>query len=267
MSQILKILLTYARIVERKKLLCYIFSVGDKMTNSNENLYIDDFLNAVSSTLESKYILIDRKISDMLISIAKCEPVYNVIAKCMINYDFKEAWKNAVKSNFIKLPISDNDRIAFLFCFLSNIDDKNLDITMVLDKYFSYDSEVKPFELFCQNIVVEFKRLILSKLNVKTEPEVNFVENPRYIDEYLLLEQLLNDFLQIVMVQRKIKHLYVKKEEFVSMIQTFIQAVKEKNVAYFQTFSMMINTSVSKNKELKNKFLQIDNLVKDIVGR
>ena len=174
------------------------------MVNVKESVYIEDFLNAVSSTLESKYIFIDRKISDILISIAKSPDVYNVIAKAMINYDFKEAWKKAVKSNFIKLPESDDDRIAFIFCLLSNIDDKNLDITMVLDKYFSYDSEIKPFELFCKNVIVEFKILILKKLNVESEPEVIFTEKPKQIDEFLLLDKLLKDFLQFVMMQRKI---------------------------------------------------------------
>ena len=66
---------------------------------------------------------------------------------------------------------------------------------------------------------------------------------------------------------RKIKHLYIKKDELVEMLQTFIQAVKEKNVSYFNTFSKMINSSISKNKDLKSKFLQIVNLVNDIVGR
>lgn len=237
------------------------------MANLKNDVYIDDFLNAISSTLESKYIYIDRKISDILISIAKTPDVYNVIAKCMINYDFKEAWKKAVKSNFIKLPLNEEDRIAFIFCLLSNIDDKNLDITMVLDRYFSYDSEIKPFELFCKNVIVEFKILILKKLNIETEPEAIFKEKPIQMDEFLLLDKLLNDFLQIVIVQKKIKHLYIKKDELVEMVQTFSQAVKEKNVSYFNTFAKMINSSISKNKDLKAKFLQIVNLVNDIVGR
>jgi len=159
------------------------------------------------------------------------------------------------------------DKIAFIFCFLSNIDDKNLDITMILDKYFSYDSEIKPFELFCKNIIVEFKYLIMDELGVKPEPEVKFKEKPLQMDEFLLLERLLYDFLQIVLVQKKIKHVFIKKEELVEMIQTFSQAVKEKNTAYFSAFTMMINTSISKNKELKAKFVQIVNLVNDIVGK
>ena len=87
------------------------------------------------------------------------------------------------------------------------------------------------------------------------------------MDEFLLLERLVYDFLQIVIVQKKIKHIYIKKEELVKMIQTFSQAVKEKNIAYFSTFTMMISSSISKNKELKNKFSQIVNLVNDIVEK
>lgn len=235
------------------------------MANSKKDVCIDDFLNAVSSTLESKYILIDRKISDILYSIANTQDVYNVIAKCMINFDFIQAWNGAVKSNFIKLPENDDDRIAFIFCFLSNIDDKNLDITMVLDKYFSYDSETKPFELFCKNIIVEFKMLILKKLNIESEPEVIFDKKPRQLDEFELLEELLRDFLQIVLVQKKLKHLNVKKEELVTIVQTFAQAVAEKNTAYFHSFVIMIKSAISKNKDLKTRFVQIENLVGDIV--
>lgn len=237
------------------------------MSNVKKDVCIDDFLNAVSSTLESKYILIDRKISDILSSIANSPDVYTVIAKCMINFDFRQAWVNAVKSNFIKLPENEDDRIAFIFCFLSNIDDKNLDITMVLDKYFSYDQDVKPYELFCKNIIVEFKMLILRKLNIEIEPEVIFTEKPKQVNEFELLDDLLRDFLQIVLVQKKIKHLTVTKEELVTIIETFDQAVNERQTAYFQSFVIMINSAISKNKDLKAKFLQINNLVGDIVGR
>lgn len=236
------------------------------MANTKKDVNIDDFLNAVSSTLESKYILIDKKISDILLSIANTQDVYNVIAKSMINFDFIVAWKNAVKSNFIKLPESDDDRLAFIFCFLSNIDDKNLDITMVLDKYFSYDSETKPFELFCKNIIVEFKMLILRKLNIESEPEVIFTDKPKQVDEFELLEGLLSDFKQTIIIQKKFKHLTIRKDEFIKILEAFEKAVREKDTKYFESFVIMINNSISKNKELKVKFLQISNLVGDVIG-
>ena len=236
------------------------------MANLKKGVNIDDFLNAVSSTLESKYILIDRKISEILFSIANTKDVYNTIAKCMINFDFKQAWKDAVKSNFIKLPDDENDRIAFIFCFLSNIDDKNLDITMVLDKYFSYDTLVKPYELFCKNIIVEFKMLILKKLGIDGEQEVIFTQKPEHVDEYILLSGLLHDFSQILLVQKKVKHLSIAKDQLVSIVATFEQAVREKRVDYFHSFIVMIDSAIAKNKDLKGKFVQIKNLAYDIIG-
>ena len=237
------------------------------MANLKKDVDIDDFLNAISSTLESKYILIDRKISDLLYSIANTKSVYNTIAKCMINFDFKLEWKNAVKSNFIKLPEDKNDRIAFIFCFLSNIDDKNLDITLVLDKYFSYDPAVKPYELFCRNIIVEFKMLILEKLNVEDVPEVVFDRKPIQVDEFTLLAELLHDFSQIILVQKKIKHLTISREDLVSVVNTFESVARDKKVKYFTSFVIMIDSAISKNKDLKSKFVQIKNLANEIVGR
>lgn len=235
------------------------------MAKLKKDVNIDDFLNAVSSALESKYILIDRKISDILFSIANTQDVYNVIAKSMINFDFIVAWKSAVKSNFIKLPENDDDRIAFIFCFLSNINDRNLDITMVLDRYFSYDSETKPFDLFCQNIIVEFKMLVLKKLNIESESEVYFTETPKLVDEFVLLRDLVGDFKQTILVMKKVKHLKIKKEELVRILEAFERAISQKEVGYFDSFVLFINTEIAKNKELKGKFLQIANLVGDIV--
>lgn len=247
--------------------MCYIFSVGDVMSKTENTIEIDNFLNAISSMLESKYILIDRKISDILYAIANTRDVYNVIAVAMINYDFKTSWRQAVNSTFIKLPEDENDRIAFIFCLLNNIDDKNLDITMVLDKYFSYDLETKPYELFCKNIIVEFKRLILKKLGLDYQKEVVFEGEPEHYDEFEMLSNMLRDFVHFLAVKKKVKLYKVSKENFIAVVSTFEQAVKEKNVGYFYSFLVMIDSALVKNKELKLKFKAIKNLAMDIMEK
>ncbi len=247
--------------------MCYIFSVGDVMSKTENTIEIDNFLNAISSMLESKYILIDRKISDILYAIANTRDVYNVIAVAMINYDFKTSWRHAVNSTFIKLPEDENDRIAFIFCLLNNIDDKNLDITMVLDKYFSYDLETKPYELFCKNIIVEFKRLILKKLGLDYQKEVVFEGEPEHYDEFEMLSNMLRDFVHFLAVKKKVKLYKVSKENFIAVVSTFEQAVKENNVGYFYSFLVMIDSALVKNKELKLKFKAIKNLAMDIMEK
>jgi hypothetical protein len=134
---------------------------------NNSNINVDRFVASINDMLASKYILIDRKISDILLAIADTRDVYNVIAQCMVNFDFKSEWKLATSTNVMKLPNTNEKRISFIFCLLNNIDDKNLDATTVLERYFSYDSTVSPYDLFCKNIIVEFKNLVLLKLNLK----------------------------------------------------------------------------------------------------
>lgn len=237
------------------------------MTKNNTNIEIDNFLNAISSMLESKYILIDRKISDILYAIANTEAVYHVIAKSMINFDFRQSWNRAVNSTFIKLPEKDADRIAFIFCFLNNIDDKNLDITMVLDKYFSYDAETKPYELFCKNIIVEFKMLILKELGLGYQKEVVFEGEPENVDEFEMLSNLLRDFAHIVIVKKKVKVVGMKKDNLIDIALTFSKVALDRNAEYFGAFLLMINSAISKNKELKEKFKPINNLANDIMEK
>ena len=91
--------------------------IGDKMKQKNIN--IDEFLIALDNLIASKYILAERKISDVLLQVARSADVYNLIAQCMINFDFKAEWKVATSAHFFKLPDTDEQRVAFIFCLLS----------------------------------------------------------------------------------------------------------------------------------------------------
>ena len=134
---------------------------------ANNEVNIEKFVTSIDDMLCSKYILVDRKISDVLLSIAETRDVYNLIAKCMVNFDFREEWKKATSSKILKLPETDAKRISFIFCMLNNFDDKNLDVTNILERFFSYDSTCSAYDLFLKNIIAEFKRLVVGSLNVE----------------------------------------------------------------------------------------------------
>ena len=173
------------------------------MANKRE-INIDNFLVSIENMLQSKYILIDRRISDILLSIADTKDVYNLIAECMINFDFKQEWKNATKTNVMKLPATDEKRISFIFCLLNNIDDKNLDATNVLERWFSYNPNYSPYETFCGCVILEFKKLVMKKLGLqevapvmKTEYE-QVSESDADVDEFIVLARNLNNFASFV---------------------------------------------------------------------
>ena len=240
---------------------------------NKKDINIDNFLISISNMLQSKYILIDRRISDILLSIADTKDVYNLIAECMINFDFKQEWKNATKTNIMKLPQTDEKRISFIFCFLNNIDDKNLDITNILERYFSYDANYSPYELFCGNIIVEFRRLVMKKLGVEessnlmqTNVEANEQSFDVNVDEFVVLAKNLKDFVDFVVNQKKLKRCMFAKNDLIAVVSTFVQVVENKQIEYFYSYQVTINSAIEKDKILKSKFSEANKLI-DIILR
>lgn len=239
------------------------------MANNKESVNIDRFLLSINNMIESKYILIDRRISDILLSIADTHEVYNLIAECMINFDFKQEWKKATQSNMMKLPANDSKRISFIFCLLNNLDDKNLDATNVLEKYFSYDRMVSPYEQFCKNIIAEFGRLVVKKLKIEVS-DSNVYENldMEHVDredEFSVLAKLLDDFCTFVTSQKKIKHTFLQQSDLVAVISTFKEVVLSKHVEYFYSYQVAINSAIVKNKVLKTKFADANKIIDAII--
>lgn len=215
----------------------------------------DEFLYAVQNLVSSKYLLIDRRISELLRSIAGNDSIYNLIAECMVNFDFIEEWRNAVKTGNMVLPEDSAKRISFIFCMLNNIDDKNLDLTKVLEHYFS-NSNITPYELFCRSIVLEFKNLIMAKLGFNTapvaqaqseEPEVS--APPENVFDRLL--QNLSNIRQYVETLKKQKLLLVPRQDLLDVIATFEYAVKKQDIEYFYALTLMVRDATIKIRELK----------------
>ena len=177
------------------------------MANNNKNINIDKFIASINDMLASKYILIDRKISDILLAIAETHEVYNLIAECMVNFDFKTEWKLATSTNVMKLPSTNEKRISFIFCLLNNIDDKNLDAIIelrneVAHNRFLLHRKFKP----CKNTGYEEHSLRANIINLynhlpeeirnsfarELKASSEFSENKwQYQTEWSLIEQII----------------------------------------------------------------------------
>lgn len=160
------------------------------MSNKDE-LY--KFFNAVDNLLNSKLVFAGSYISDLLHSIADSEDVYNLIAKCMVNFDFIEEWQTATTSNYIEFPQDSSKQIAFIFCMLNNIDDNNLDINKVLEHYFTFDENVPAYEIFKQEVVYRFRNLIADELGI----DENFFDGQSEAEEIAQLNDLQDTQSQI----------------------------------------------------------------------
>lgn len=238
---------------------------------------IEIFSQSIDKMLSSKYILVDRRLSDIMQAIAESTTVYNLIAECMINFDFRYEWKRATETNIIKFPTNVQKKIAFIFCLLSNLDNNNLDITTILEKYFSYNPAHTPYEVFCKTVIEEFKYLITNSIkngervkeavaDKSKEPrQMSMTDISRYDDNYRLLLYKLGELIKIVSSMKKFKG-KVSKEEFLMILSSFNLAVTEKHQEYFKSFSLMIILAGSKSKMLRSRLLEIDVIVDEILG-
>lgn len=243
------------------------------MTNDKQKPNINKFLLSIQNMIESKYILIDRRISDILLSIAENDAIYNLIAECMINFDFREEWKRATDGQFFKFPENESKRIAFIFCMLNNIDDRNIDITNVLEKYFSYDLGYTPYDMFCKTVIVEFKRLVMKFLNIveisnqAQAVESVIVQEPLLTDNYKKLADYLRELVKFLSSLKKIKGSFMPKYDLIAVVSTFEQVVRNKQVEYFYAFLVTLNSALPKNKDIKFMMIEINRLTNNLIAR
>lgn len=237
---------------------------------SDKNVNIDEFLIAVNNLLSSKYILVDRKISDVLLSIADTAPVYNLIAECMVNFDFRYEWEMATKGGFIKFPETNAKKISFIFCLLNNIDDGNLDITKLLERFFSKDQSISPYDMFCRDVIVQFRDLVMQELGVEfvsTNDEQNDQIQAVPTNDYEVLTSLLKDFAAMVNADKKLKKCFMSKQDIVAVISTFEQAVSEGKIGYYYAFMVTLKANFEKNKLYKSKLDRILELANNLILR
>lgn len=246
------------------------------MTNEKKLENIQEFLISIKNMLESKYILVDRRVSDILRSIANTNDVYNLIAECMINFDFGYEWRKATSGNFLRLPETDSKKIAFIFCMLNNIDDRKLDITEILERYFSYDLAYSSYDQFCRYVIVEFRRLILKLLNIEIPapkpvkfkaPEIEVLEEKHETDDFEKLSIVLREFIKFLGEQKKLKNCLMQKYDLIAVASTFEQVARNKQVEYFYAFLVTLNSVSPKNKEIRIMLADINKFASSLISK
>lgn len=263
--------------------------------NNKANLQagLDEFLYRADSLVSSKYLMIDKRISELLQSIAGSDLVFNIIAQCMVNFDFVAEWKYATTTDRLILPEGNEKQISFIFCMLNNIDDKNLDISKILEHYFCYDETRKPYQTFTEDIILLFKNLILNEIQkmislhkksqVSVSTEESQVERETQTDEDIgvdltdeqnaTTEELSESLIYLlkklanIVVERKIKILLYSKEDLLSVISTFEIAVKKQESDYYYALLTTILSALKKAKDIRNILNEIDLIATELIKR
>lgn len=229
---------------------------------------IQPFIDSCDAMARSKFILVDKRIGDILKSIATTKPVYNAIAEAMINFNWATTWKVATnKVGDLVVPEEANKLIAFVFCLLKNIDSNKVNINDVLIKYCSNDEDRRSsYVVFCEKTIIPFKQQIIDKL-CGAKPKTEIAEQPKFsIDTEVnnRLKFLTKDIKSYVMGIKKLKGSELTKAEYLDVIDALLMAIKNKDSVYYGIFATLLLKLAGKDKELKNRLNSILQVISHI---
>ena len=229
---------------------------------------IKDFVFACDNMANSKFILVDKRIGDLLKSIATTKSVYNAIAENMINFNFASAYKFATAKNG-EITIPEDRLIAFVFCLLKNIDNGNINVNELLVKHFPSDDDKRSsYVVFCEKTIIPFKNQIVEKVCGKSKqkatdiaPKKQKKQNSEVLER---LEFLVKDVKTSVSGIKKLKGSAVSKQQYLLAIDTFLAAIANNDEKYYMFFINNLIEYGARDKELNRRLNAILQLLEEI---
>ena len=140
---------------------------------------IKNFIDSCDELISCKYLVAEYKLQTMLKALANAEEVCELIGDCLEQFnrdrEFAKAYVQDGRGDFsFVLPEEEYKIIALVFCTLVDIDNKKIDFTDFVKRFFgSYEN---PFQSFIDNMIVPFRHLIaeafgFESVESKTEAE------------------------------------------------------------------------------------------------
>lgn len=235
---------------------------------------IEAFTNACDNMINSKYILVDRRLGDVLKSIASTKEVFNLISECMVNFSFERELEAATsRIGKIILPEEPHKTIAFIFCLLNLLDDKKINFNQFLNKYYSgEEGSAGPYANFCNKVVLRFKNVIIATLLGEKVPEIEEKEEiktaPVNFNNELIerLTFLVKDYRAYAHGVKKLKGSKCTRSELLEQISALSISVTEGCPEYMHALVLGIRYSVGKDKELLKRLLEIEDIVLQLLS-
>lgn len=130
---------------------------------------LDLFLERAQDFIESKYILADVKLANLLKAIASSSTLLALFQNCLNNFDYYSAKKrflvknqqlSANRGEFI-LPPNSRELLAFIFNVLVDVDAKRIDLNDFLNVYFYVDGSCSAsYDAFMTAMIKPFKNSV-----------------------------------------------------------------------------------------------------------
>lgn len=252
---------------------------------------IKNFFASVNEMIGGRFILSDVKVAKVLKNIASSEVLYDMFAKCLVNFNYEAEFSRAKVSNrvnggYFVMPDDEGKIVALVFCMLLEIDNQKLNLqSFVSENFFSADGYNISYSNFALNVLVPFKTCVMNILGVDEngesvtseleELEANqttiddFVEEiEEVVEEDLHITKILFSKMRVVLYdmltlldEARLKG--TERDELTILFRGMIEAVDIENFKMINAFLVAFEKIIGKNKLFRNDFDNLKQLLAD----
>lgn len=248
---------------------------------------LKNFFSACDEMINGRFILSDIKIKKILNAIASSSVLYELFAKCMVDFNFKNEFRNAKVSNrvnggYFVLPDDERKILALVFCFLIDIDNSRINLqNFINENFFSSDGYNIAYSNFAINVLVPFKNSVAHMLGVNdngedvdtaSDEETEQIRMEGVVEENEdIIETKSNDVkLMYADLLMKLNQLYsaVKKEkklkpdikqELIIIIKAIKEAITMEKLVFINALVIPLEHALAKDKHLKGYYAEFKN--------
>ena len=221
-----------------------------------ENEKLNEFLVACDEMITGKFILSDTKVAKILKCIATSSHLYQLFGQCLVGFNFKQELQSATKDGFV-MPESKEKVVAFVFCFLLEIDNKHISLqNFVNDHFYHKEGYNRSYQNFALTVLVPFKENVLALLSGE-ETEENEEIVPQEEPIYQNLRYLLASLRENVRQSRRMKNI----ESVEMVIDAMMEAINLKNWKIINGLLISLDLLLEKEKTVASTYNQIKETV------
>lgn len=244
-----------------------------------KNYFIDtqdlqDFCLKCNAICSSKLILADKKISNLLKTIAGSEGICRLLEKCLDGFNYKiEFLKSKIpdtkKQGKFEIVLPEDEKlIAYVFCLLCEFENKEKDLTQFLIDYYGFEDLFNDgFANFCNKIIIPFKNTVVS-VSSNIEKEIKEIVKPDLELVYQELNIKDNAFIKINKLYRELirninKESQLNTEErkhYLMVAGAFLSAFEKKDAVLSDVLLIALKYMSINYRFLVNKVRAIEKI-------
>ncbi len=209
--------------------------------NESNNKKIEYFINLCDDLITCKFLVAESKIQKLLACLADTAPIYELVSDCMEQFNHDREMNKAFVTDgkgrfYCNMPTEEYKIIALVFCTLADIDQKKIDFTDFIKRFFDDEDGVNCYTSFARRMILPFRELIAEAFgypkrysrNEDVEETAVVNKEDESIDSlFETCSNLAKDM--VVEIDENKYYFYYQFKEFKLMLVEIIKACEEKD--------------------------------------